>query len=77
MSSARSAAAATTFERRHIGPSPSDIEAMLQVVGATSLEDLMSQTLPASIRQKAPLTTGPAMSETEALDFLRGIAAQN
>ena len=77
MSSARSAEAATTFERRHIGPSPSDIEAMLQVVGATSLEDLMSQTLPASIRQKAPLTTGPAMSETEALDFLRGIAAQN
>ncbi len=77
MSSARSAAAATTFERRHIGPSPSDIEAMLQVVGATSLEDLMSQTLPASIRQKAPLTTGPAMSETGALDFLRGIAAQN
>ena len=77
MSSARSAKAATTFERRHIGPSPSDIEAMLQVVGATSLEDLMSQTLPASIRQKAPLTTGPAMSETEALDFLRGIAAQN
>lgn len=68
---------ATTFERRHIGPSPSDIEAMLDVVGAKSMEDLMSQTMPASIRQKQPLDTGPAMSETEALDFLRGIAARN
>ena len=77
MSSARASEAATTFERRHIGPSPSDIEAMLQVVGAQSLEDLMSQTLPASIRQKSPLDTGAAMSETETLDFLRGIAARN
>ncbi len=68
---------ATTFERRHIGPSPSDIEGMLQVVGAQSLEDLMSQTLPASIRQQDPLDTGAAMSEAEALDFLRGIAARN
>ena len=77
MSSARASEAATTFERRHIGPSPSDIEAMLQVVGAQSLEDLMSQTLPASIRQKLPLDTGSALSEVEALDFLRGIAARN
>ena len=69
--------AATTFERRHIGPSPTDIDAMLALVGATSLEDLISQTLPASIRQKSPLTTGDAMSEAEALEFLRGIASRN
>ncbi len=50
---------------------------MLQVVGAQSLEDLMSQTLPASIRQKLPLDTGSALSEVEALDFLKGIAARN
>ena len=68
---------ATTFDRRHIGPSPSDIEEMLVVVGAKSLDDLMSQTLPASIRQAEPLGTGAALSETEALDFLRGIAARN
>jgi glycine dehydrogenase len=68
---------ATTFESRHIGPSPMDIEAMLKVVGAESMEDLISQTLPASIRQKQPLDTGPALSETEALEFLRGMAARN
>ncbi len=72
-----SIAPATTFERRHIGPSPSDIDEMLQVVGASSLEDLMSQTLPASIRQKAPLATGDAMTEAEALEFLKGIASKN
>ena len=68
---------ATTFDRRHIGPSPSDIEAMLHAVGAKSLDDLMSQTVPNSIRQAKPLDTGAAMSETEALQFLRGIAAGN
>ncbi len=76
-STTHSSIPATTFERRHIGPSPADVEEMLRVVGAESFEDLMSQTLPASIRQKAPLDTGAAMSETEALDFLRGIAAKN
>ena len=69
--------AAVTFERRHIGPSPEDIEEMLKVVGASSLDELMSQTLPASIRQKQPLDTGAALSETAALEFIRGIASKN
>ncbi len=52
--------AATTFVRRHIGPSPRDITAMLETVGATSLGALMAETLPSSIRQKAPLDLGRA-----------------
>ena len=32
---------ATTFVRRHIGPSPGDVAAMLKSVGATSLSALM------------------------------------
>ncbi|MCA6118950.1 aminomethyl-transferring glycine dehydrogenase [Bradyrhizobium sp. WSM 1738] len=71
------AEAATDFVRRHIGPSPRDISAMLDVVGANSLGELMSQTLPSSIRQKAPLDLGPALSETEALSHMRELAAQN
>jgi glycine dehydrogenase len=69
--------AATDFVRRHIGPSPRDIAAMLESVGAKSLGELMSQTLPASIRQKAPLDLGRALSETEALAHMRELAAQN
>src|SRR6195256_2671071 len=69
--------AATTFVRRHIGPSPRDVEAMLETVGAKSLAALMGETLPASIRQKAPLDLGPALSETEALAHMTDLAAQN
>jgi glycine dehydrogenase len=69
--------AATTFVRRHIGPSPRDIAAMLETVGAKSLSELMSQTLPASIRQKAPLDLDRALSETEALTHMGELAAQN
>src|ERR1700694_5512380 len=61
--------AATTFVRRHIGPSPRDIAAMLEAVGA--------QTLPSSIRQQAPLDLGPPLSETEALAHMRELASQN
>ncbi|MBR0801343.1 aminomethyl-transferring glycine dehydrogenase [Bradyrhizobium jicamae] len=69
--------AATDFVRRHIGPSPRDIDAMLTTVGAVSLQALMSETLPASIRQKEPLDLGRALSETEALAHMAGLAAQN
>src|SRR6266853_3875615 len=69
--------AATTFVRRHIGPSPRDVAAMLETVGAKTLSGLISQTLPSSIRQKAPLDLGRALSETEALAHMGELAAQN
>jgi glycine dehydrogenase len=68
---------ATSFARRHIGPSPRDIKAMLETVGATSLSALMGETLPSSIRQTAPLDLGSALSETEALAHMSELAAQN
>jgi glycine dehydrogenase len=69
--------AATSFVRRHIGPSPRDVAAMLETVGAKSLSELMAETLPSSIRQQAPLETGAPLSETEALAHMRGLASQN
>ena len=69
--------AATTFVRRHIGPSPRDVGAMLETVGANSLNALMAETLPASIRQQAPLDLGPPLSETEALAHMTALATQN
>jgi glycine dehydrogenase len=68
---------AADFVRRHIGPSPRDINAMLEAVGAQSLGALMSETLPLSIRQKAPLDLGDGLSETEALAHMGELAAQN
>src|SRR6185436_10342616 len=69
--------AATTFVRRHIGPSPRDIDAMLETVGAKTLAALMGETLLSSIRQKTPLDLGRALSETEALAHMSELAAQN
>jgi glycine dehydrogenase len=69
--------AATNFVRRHIGPSPRDMSAMLETVGAASLSALMAETLPASIRQHAPLDLGTPLSETEALAHMRELASQN
>src|SRR5580700_6308192 len=68
---------ATTFARRHIGPAPRDVAAMLQALGSTSLSALMAETLPASIRQQAPLDLGQPLSETEALAHMRELALRN
>jgi glycine dehydrogenase len=68
---------ATTFARRHIGPSPRDVAAMLKTAGSPSLAALMAETLPSSIRQKAPLDLGRALSETEAMAHMRDLAAKN
>ena len=38
------------FIRRHVGPSEEDIEKMLTVIGVNSLEELINQTIPSSIR---------------------------
>jgi glycine dehydrogenase len=69
--------AATSFARRHIGPSPRDIQAMLETVGAKNLNALMAETLPSSIRQKTPLDLGAALSETEALAHMSELTSQN
>src|SRR5258708_1913600 len=69
--------AATNFARRHIGPSPRDVDAMLDSVGAKSLAALMSETLPASIRQRHALDPGAPLSETEALAHMSQLAARN
>ena len=40
------------FAPRHIGPSPAERDAMLQAIGAPSLDGLIDQAIPASIRLK-------------------------
>ena len=62
--------------RRHIGPSPAEMDAMLAVVGAPSLEALIDETVPASIRQASGLGWAP-LAEHELLDRMRAVAARN
>ncbi|MGY6036677.1 aminomethyl-transferring glycine dehydrogenase [Aeromonas sp. AE23HZ002T15] len=67
----------TDFIRRHIGPGEEELRALLAVVGAESLDDLIDQTVPAAIRRPGPLGIGAPMTEVEALAKLRGYAAKN
>jgi glycine dehydrogenase len=62
--------------RRHIGPSPSEMAAMLKVVGVASLDALIAETVPDSIRQKAALAW-PALREHELLAKMREVAGKN
>ena len=45
--------------RRHVGPSPAEMAEMLEAVGASSLDALIDETVPASIRQSEPLAWAP------------------
>jgi glycine dehydrogenase len=73
----------TTYEaydfanRRHIGPSPSEMEEMLRTIGFDSLDALIDATVPKAIRQKAALDFGPAMSERDALHHMKQVASKN
>ncbi len=63
--------------RRHIGPSPAEMEDMLKVLDVSSLDELIDQTVPASIRQKAPLEWERAESERQVLFHMRSVAKKN
>jgi len=65
------------FIRRHIGPSAAEISAMLHDVGASSLDDLIKQTVPGSILSQSPLKVGEAQTEAQALHYLQQVAAKN
>ena len=69
---------ARDFAARHIGPSPQEIQQMLDAVGVGSMETLIAETLPESIRILKPLSSmGRALSEVEALARLRELASKN
>jgi glycine cleavage system P protein (glycine dehydrogenase) len=63
--------------RRHIGPSPREIDEMLKVLGASSLDAFIDETVPTSIRQSRPLDWGLALTEREALEAVRATANLN
>jgi glycine dehydrogenase len=65
------------FVRRHIGPRPADRDRMLEAVGAESLDVLIDQTIPKSIRLPRPLELPEGESEQTCVDRLRRIAAKN
>ena len=68
---------AEQFADRHIGPSPDDVAHMLAALGLSSLDELIDQAVPASIRDDKPLDVDDALSEPEAIARLRALADRN
>ncbi|MEL6672215.1 MAG: aminomethyl-transferring glycine dehydrogenase [Bacteroidota bacterium] len=66
-----------SFLNRHLGPAESELQTMLDQIGAESLEALIEQTVPAQIRLENPLPQRAAMSEFDYLQNLKTIAAKN
>ena len=74
--SAREAVANDAFVRRHIGSSV-DVEQMLKVLGFSSLDALIDETVPPAIRLSQPLQLPEAQTEYAALSQLKAIASKN
>ena len=73
---------ADTFVRRHLGPDEAEIRRMLDAVGVDSLERLVGETVPESIRLRgrfalSDLPEDRSLGERETLAILRGIASRN
>ena len=67
----------TSFALRHIGPSLQEQKAMLNTIGVTSIEQLVSETVPADIRLKKDLDLDAAMSEQDYLTHIYELSQLN
>ncbi|MDF2156938.1 aminomethyl-transferring glycine dehydrogenase [Algoriphagus sp. CAU 1675] len=68
---------AVKFESRHNGPTEAEIAVMLKKIGASSLEELINQTVPESIQLERPLNLPPAKLESEFLKDFKKLASKN
>ena len=66
------------FTNRHIGADDADTAAMLKVIGAADVEELIAEVIPATIRLKKPLALPKeGMSEYEFSKHIRKLASRN
>ena len=66
-----------TFEDRHNSTDEASMAAMLEHIGAESLDALIGETIPPKIRLSEPLNLPPARSEQQFLQDFRQLAAKN
>ncbi|MBT3146720.1 aminomethyl-transferring glycine dehydrogenase [Neptunomonas phycophila] len=67
----------SAFIERHIGPSHDERDAMLSELGVDTLDTLIDQTVPGSIRVKTPIPLDTPRTEVEALGYLKAVASKN
>ena len=65
------------FVERHIGPNEEEVQKMLAKINTNSIEELLDETLPNSIRLEAPLNLEPAISEYEFSRHIQALGKRN
>ena len=65
------------FQHRHIGPRAEDLPQMLDKIGVSSVNELIEQTVPQSIRLAKPLDLPDGITEYEYLQHIREVASKN
>ncbi|MEZ5104386.1 MAG: aminomethyl-transferring glycine dehydrogenase [Draconibacterium sp.] len=66
-----------SFENRHLGPRADEIKEMLDFVGVSSMDELMEQTLPNSIRLKEPMKLKEGLTERKYYRRILELASKN
>jgi glycine dehydrogenase len=66
-----------TFQKRHIGPNDDEVGLMLKSLQLSSLDDLVSKTVPKDIHVIKPTRLGNGISESEVIVRLKEIANMN
>jgi glycine dehydrogenase len=65
------------FVNRHNSITPEEELEMLKIIGVSSVDELISKTIPASIRLKGELKIADALTEQEFLKHMRSLASKN
>jgi glycine dehydrogenase len=65
------------FLKRHLGPESRDLDKMLKVIGIKSVDQLIDETIPASIRLSNDLDLPEGMTEYEYLNHIRELGKKN
>ncbi|MEA5100217.1 MAG: aminomethyl-transferring glycine dehydrogenase [Bacteroidales bacterium] len=65
------------FAKRHNGPQAHDIQKMLDVIGVSSIDELIDKTIPSAIRLKQPLNLPQGMNEYEYITHMKELASKN
>ena len=65
------------FLNRHLGPNEEEIRKMLQKIDASSLTELLDETIPESIRLQKPLDLPEGISEYEFSKHINKLGKEN
>jgi glycine dehydrogenase len=66
-----------TFVSRHNGPRKNEVSAMLKKIKASSVDELINETIPSAIRLKKPLNVAAGLTEFQYQKHLKKLSLQN